>query len=68
MDHFSDKGRLDDFMLSKFRVMVVNPEIEIGLLGAEEKARREFLWDFWCHLYLIKFIISYDWHVIKILI
>ena len=43
MDHFYDKGRLDDFMQSKFRVMVVNPELEIGMLGAEEKARREFL-------------------------
>jgi hypothetical protein len=24
-----------------FRVMVVNPDLEVGLMGAEEKARRE---------------------------
>mmetsp|Transcript_11396 Transcript_11396/g.19224 ORF Transcript_11396/g.19224 Transcript_11396/m.19224 type:complete len:157 (-) Transcript_11396:57-527(-) len=39
---FRNKGRLQGFM-SGFRVMVVNPELEVGLLGAEEKARREML-------------------------
>ena len=43
MNAFADKGRLEDHMKSKFRVLLVDPEIEIGLLGAEEKARRESL-------------------------
>ena len=40
MKGFKDKGRLVDFM-SEFKILLVDPKIEIGLLGAEEKARRE---------------------------
>jgi glucokinase len=40
MESFCDKGRLKEFM-KKFKVYLVNPSIEVGLLGAEEKARRE---------------------------
>lgn len=43
MTAFCDKGRLNGFMQEKFKVLLVNPDIEIGLLGAEEKARREVL-------------------------
>ena len=43
MDAFCDKGRLGSHMKEKFRVLFVDPNIEIGLLGAEEKARREVL-------------------------
>lgn len=42
MDSFYDKGRLSDLM-KEFRVMLVNPDIEVGLLGAEERARREMV-------------------------
>lgn len=42
MQAFLDKGRLTDFM-KEFRVMIVDPSIEVGLLGAEEKGRREML-------------------------
>ena len=40
MRGFKDKGRLVDFM-GEFQILLVDPSIEIGLLGAEEKARRE---------------------------
>ena len=39
---FRNKGRLEGFM-NGFRIMVVNPELEVGLMGAEEKARRLML-------------------------
>lgn len=42
MDSFYNKGRLADLM-RQFQVHLVNPDIEIGLVGAEEKARREML-------------------------
>ena len=42
MDAFTDKGRLVDF-IKKFQVYIVDPSIEVGLLGAEEKARREMI-------------------------
>lgn len=42
LDAFYDKGRLEQLM-HKFQVLLVNPSIEIGLVGAEEKARREML-------------------------
>lgn len=42
MDAFTDKGRLVDF-IKKFQVYIVDPTIEVGLLGAEEKARREMI-------------------------
>jgi len=41
MDGFCDKGRLNDYMLDQFKIYLVNPDIEVGLNGAEEKARRE---------------------------
>ena len=41
MDGFCDKGRLDKYMMDQFSVYLVNPEIEVGINGAEEKARRE---------------------------
>lgn len=43
MKAFANKGRLQDHMEKNFRVYLVDPEIEVGLLGAEEKARRECL-------------------------
>ena len=42
MEAFYNKGRLGDLM-RQFQVHLVNPDIEIGLVGAEEKARREML-------------------------
>ena len=42
VDAFYDKGRLSEHM-KEFQVLLVNPDIEVGLLGAEEKARREML-------------------------
>ena len=42
MEAFYDKGRVSDFM-RKFRINVVHSHIEVGLLGAQEKARRELL-------------------------
>ena len=42
MNAFCDKGRCSGLMKS-FRVLLVDPKIEIGLVGAEEKARREML-------------------------
>lgn len=42
MDAFYDKGRLSEHM-KEFQVLLVNPDIEVGLLGAEEKARREII-------------------------
>lgn len=42
LDAFYDKGRLEQLM-HKFQVLLVDPSIEIGLVGAEEKARREML-------------------------
>ena len=42
MNGFYDKGRVSDFM-RKFRINVVHGDIEVGLLGAQEKARRELL-------------------------
>ena len=40
MEAFGRKGRFEE-MMKKFKVYFVNPEIEIGLVGAEEKAKRE---------------------------
>jgi len=42
MKAFRNKGRLED-MMKQFPVLLVDPTIEIGLLGAEEMARREIL-------------------------
>lgn len=42
MKNFHDKGRLSPVM-NNFKVMIVNPDLEVGLLGAEEAARREML-------------------------
>lgn len=42
IDNFYDKGRLSDVM-RYFKVMLVNADIEIGLVGAQEKARREII-------------------------
>ena len=42
MKSFNDKGRLSS-TVEKFQVNVVNPDLEVGLLGAEEKARREMI-------------------------
>jgi glucokinase len=42
MDAFTNKGRLVDY-IKKFQVFIVDPSIEVGLLGAEEKARREMI-------------------------
>jgi len=42
MQAFYSKGRLADLM-RQFQVLLVNPELEIGLIGAEEKARREMI-------------------------
>eukprot|EP00977_Amphora_coffeiformis_P014093 scaffold3849_cov179-Amphora_coffeaeformis.AAC.31 len=42
MEAFYDKGRCSDLM-RHFQVLLVNPNLEIGLRGAEEKARREML-------------------------
>jgi glucokinase len=42
MESFTNKGRLQG-VVSQFQVFVVDPNIEVGLLGAEEKARREML-------------------------
>ena len=42
MTHFADKGRLTE-MMADFPVYLVNPDLEVGLLGAEEKARRDML-------------------------
>lgn len=42
LDSFHNKGRHGNHM-RLFPVMLINPEIEIGLRGAEEKARREML-------------------------
>lgn len=42
MTAFSDKGRLTDEM-KKFQINLVNSDIEVGLRGAEERARRELL-------------------------
>ena len=41
MDGFCDKGRLKEYMMDQFSVYLVNPDIEVGLNGSEEKARRE---------------------------
>ena len=42
MEAFTNKGRLTSFA-QQFQVLIVDPEIEVGLLGAEEKARREMI-------------------------
>lgn len=42
MDSFYNKGRLSDHMRS-FQVLLVDPEIEIGLAGAQERARRDMI-------------------------
>ena len=42
MDSFYNKGRLSDHMRS-FQVLLVDPEIEIGLAGAKERARRDMI-------------------------
>jgi len=42
LEPFKRKGRLSCIM-DRFRVMVVNPQLEVGLIGAEEKARREMI-------------------------
>lgn len=42
MDAFYNKGRLREHMRS-FQVLLVDPSIEIGLAGAQEKARREMI-------------------------
>jgi glucokinase len=42
MEGFYNKGRLSDLM-RQFPVFVVNPEVSVGLLGAEEMARRMIL-------------------------
>ena len=39
MDNFYAKGRLEGTM-RRFPVMVLNPETELGILGAEEVAYR----------------------------
>ena len=41
MNIFYAKGRLTD-MMNRFPVFLVKPEVELGLLGAEEKAFRNF--------------------------
>lgn len=40
MKSFADKGRQSPLM-SEFKVLLVDPSIELGLLGAEERARAE---------------------------
>lgn len=42
MEAFCNKGRCSNLM-EQFQVLLVDPKIEIGLLGAEERARRELL-------------------------
>lgn len=42
MNNFKSKGRLTGLM-NNFKVMVVNAELEVGLLGAQEAARREMV-------------------------
>jgi len=42
MNSFCDKGRIKNIM-KDFPVLLVNPQIEVGILGAEEKGRREML-------------------------
>jgi glucokinase len=42
LEGFRNKGRLNGLM-GRFRVMVVNGDLEVGLMGAEEKARREMM-------------------------
>jgi|TARA_B110000285_G_C15047331_1_gene575039 glucokinase len=42
IDAFTNKGRLVEFMRN-FQVFIVDSSIEVGLLGAEEKARREMI-------------------------
>lgn len=42
MDSFYNKGRLSDHMRS-FQVLLVDPKIEIGLAGAQERARRDMI-------------------------
>jgi glucokinase len=42
MDNFLAKGRLSGLM-KNFKVMIVNAELEVGLLGAQEAARREMM-------------------------
>jgi glucokinase len=39
MDAFYNKGRLSDLM-RQFPVFLVHPNVEVGILGAEEMARR----------------------------
>ena len=41
MDGFCDKGRLEQYMMDQFSIYLVDPSIEVGLNGSEEKARRE---------------------------
>lgn len=41
MAGFRDKGRLDQYMNDNFSVFLVDPELEVGIDGAKEKARRE---------------------------
>jgi glucokinase len=42
MEVFKQRGRLSGLMDS-FKVYVVNPDIEVGLLGAQEMARRQMI-------------------------
>lgn len=39
---FRQRGRLSD-LVSSIKVYLVNPKLEVGLLGAQEMARREML-------------------------
>ena len=42
MNAYSSKGRLSE-TIKNFRIMVVKPNIEVGLLGAQEAARRQMM-------------------------
>ena len=42
MDNFRDKGRHSE-ILDCFKVKLINSSLEIGLLGCEEKGRRDMM-------------------------